>query len=187
MTGVNASSQIICSDTPSQNALIVFVTSSRVSGSMGGINGADSICNTAAHRAGIKGEFRAWLSDLEYSPATRWNTSHGLSYIRTDGATVASSWAQLTSGSLMNPINRNEYGGTVSTADNGGYAWSNTTSNGTLSNANPTSGHCYYWTLFFSYPSTYYGVAGSINSWATTTQLPCMSSARLYCFQQPKR
>ena len=40
-----------------------FVTSTLQTGAMGGLNGADGICQMRANGAGFSGTYRAWLSD----------------------------------------------------------------------------------------------------------------------------
>ena len=47
-------------------SLTVFVSSQNYTGALGGISGADAICQNCASAAGLTGTFKAWLS-------TYWN------------------------------------------------------------------------------------------------------------------
>ena len=49
--------------TPTSSHKRVFVTSTMVSGALGGATGADAECDARAAAAGLSGVFRAWLSD----------------------------------------------------------------------------------------------------------------------------
>ena len=91
---------------------IVFVTSTLGSGALGGVTGADQVCQNSANAAGLSGTFKAWLSAGTYSssPAARFTRSTTLPYVRTDGVQIAANWADLTDGVIDAPINVNEYG-----------------------------------------------------------------------------
>ena len=92
---------------------IMFVTSTTHDGNLGGVSGADRICNTRAGAAGLVGDYQAWLCDGSVGPhdrSHRWNVQ----YVRTDGALIANGWDDLTDGSLANPIDRDEFGNQVS-------------------------------------------------------------------------
>lgn len=94
---------------------IIFVTSTSYTGKLGGLSGADAICNERAKAAGLVGVYQAWLCDGRTAPATpgRCNQA-GVPYLRTDGARIADDWANLTDGSLLlNSINRDEFGTAV--------------------------------------------------------------------------
>lgn len=129
---------------------LMFVTSSSSGGNLGNLSGADSTCNGLASSAGLCGgagqlpcDFQAWLCDGTDSPASRSN-QHAVPYVRTDAAQIAASWADLTDGSISNPINRTENGTDVS-----GSApflpWTYVTTSGTCDNEtylSPGSGPC---------------------------------------------
>jgi len=69
---------------------IVFVTSSTYTGTLGGIAGADSLCQTHAARAGLPGVYKAWLGTREGWPAITFTQPIG-DYVLTDKSTIASS------------------------------------------------------------------------------------------------
>lgn len=119
----------------------VFVTSTRHSGALGGLLGADAICNARA-RAALAGNYMAWLADANLAPATRMSQHPG-KYQLVDGTVIATSWSDLVDGSLAHPIDRTEQdvqlGGVGCDASlptcpficEGGEAWSNVAANGT--------------------------------------------------------
>jgi len=81
----------------------VFVTSAGYSGNMGGLTGADAICQSHADGAGLGGTWRAWLSSSVEKVADRLTHPTG-GYQRVDGAVVSSSWdALLTSSPAIAP------------------------------------------------------------------------------------
>ena len=79
---------------------------------LGGVTGADSVCQARANAAGLSGTFKAWISGGSYSssPASRFTRSTVLPYVRIDGAVVANDWNDLTDGTIQNPINIDEFG-----------------------------------------------------------------------------
>jgi hypothetical protein len=91
---------------------VVFVTSSTQTGNLGGLAGADSVCQRSAEAAGLKGTFKAWLSDSGHSAAQRL-THSSVAYVDTQGHVIASHWADLTDGSLSRAM----------TIDEKGYDW----------------------------------------------------------------
>jgi hypothetical protein len=83
----------------SSQDLVVFVTSHSYTGNLGGLEGADAICQTLASAAGLPGTFLPWLSsaDLTYgenSPSTRFNRDAAWHLLT--GERVAYSWVDLT-------------------------------------------------------------------------------------------
>ena len=85
---------------------LVFVTSTSHTGSMGGIAGADGICQTRAQAGGFAGTYRAWLSTSTASALSRLGTASG--WVRPDGKPVANTPADITMGKLWHPIRLNE-------------------------------------------------------------------------------
>jgi hypothetical protein len=162
---------------------LVFVTSQELTGNMGGLAGADAICQAAAEAAGLRGSFMAWLADSTASPATRMRQHPG-PYRLTNGTQVAASWTDLTDGSLAAPIDRDENGvpSEGSFVCKGGEVWTSTTSSGEL--VDPDS-HCADWT-----DAGALGTAGNVRfadgRWADSgcISITCQSTLPLYCFQQ---
>ena len=95
---------------PACNPCRVFVTSTTHDGNLGGLAGADAICQARAAAAGLPGTYLAWLSDGSASPATRFLTQSAGPYRLVNGTTIADDWADLTSGDLDAPINITETG-----------------------------------------------------------------------------
>jgi hypothetical protein len=122
---------------------IMFVTSTKHDGNLGGLVGADGICNARASAAGLVGEYQAWLCDGSIGPRSR--SSHSsVPYLTTDGGLIAKNWADLTDGSLARPINRDESGVQVSPVLDA-LPWSYVRADGECDDAvyiSPGSGPC---------------------------------------------
>ena len=155
----------------------VFVTSQTFTGDLGGVVGADAICQELACSAGLPGNYKAWLSDSSSSPANDFD--QGTAYSLVDGTAIASSFADLTDGSLQNPINKDENGVTITSGILN--VWTNTNDDGTRR----SSTDCQGWT---SSSSSFAGTTGNASrkdtTWTFFSNLNCAVSARLYCFQQ---
>src|SRR5208337_2326166 len=97
----------------------VFITSSYVQANFGGVAGGDALCNAAASDAFLGGTWVSWTSTPGNDVASRM--THGLvPYKLLDGTVVANDWLDLTSGSIRNPIDRDEHGNLVG-LDAGGF------------------------------------------------------------------
>lgn len=151
---------------------VVFATSSKQTGDVGGPSGADGICADLADAAGLEGTFRAWVSSPEESAAQR--IAHAeVPYARTDGVRVADDWDDLVDGELAAAINRDEAGERIN-----GDAWT-----GTLASGDPADLTC---GGFASIDEL--GVCGSTDAtdgqWTDRIQPFCTSALRLYCIQE---
>ena len=158
----------------------VFLTSAAYSGNLGGLAGADIICNDLAIEAGLPGTYKAWLSDSVTSAAERF-TQEG-PYILVDGTPIADNWYDLTDGYLLNRISRDENNNNYGSQQ---YVWTNTQRNGEITNIN-SSNNCNNWTMN---DSSYSGGLGSnyyIYYYWTERNVTsnCSLTRRLYCFQQ---
>ncbi len=165
---------------------VVFTTSKKFPGNLGGLTGADAKCQAAAVAAGLTGTFKAWLSDATGSPSTRFVQS-ALPYKLVDGTVIANDWADLTDGTLRAPIKLTELG-TPAPTSAGCYSdnvWCNTSANGT--NIGPNS--CTNWTGVES--GTLWG-RFSVTDASWTTGGSCGGSGwcggsglyPLFCFEQ---
>lgn len=86
-----------------------FVTSTtHVLGALGGLAGADAICNQRAAAAGLDGTYVAWLSSSTASAASRLANASG--WVRTDGKPFAKSRGDLLAGRLLYPLELDETG-----------------------------------------------------------------------------
>ena len=151
----------------------VFLTGSTHDGNLGGLAGADFICNLLAEGAGLPGTYRAWLSDENESPSTRFIKNPG-PYVLINGTRIANNWTDLTDGSLLAPINITESGGPPV----GSPVWT-----GTLSSGNASTSTCTNWTS-----ASGNGVRGDSNAtnaaWSNLLVTDCSIPRKLYCFQQ---
>jgi hypothetical protein len=156
---------------------LVFLSSTTVLASVGGVVGADAVCQSLADAAGLGGDWQAWLSDDSSSPATSFARS-SQPYQLVDGTTIANDWADLTDGELAAPINLDETGQQwpVPPVD----VWTATSVAGEQATASP----CGNWTV-----ATGYAGIGRANDAATgwtegLIQACGNSSVRIYCFEQ---
>jgi hypothetical protein len=153
----------------------VFVTGTTYSGNLGGLSGADQICQSLANQVGLSGTYKAWLSDSVTNSSSR--ITHATApYQRIDGVTVADNWSDLTDGSLRAPISITESGGFVS----GTGVWTNSKPAGMIAS---TTNTCTNWGSVSGK-----SVRGSDNSttgsWTSNGLLGCNYYLHLYCFQE---
>jgi len=79
----------------------VFLTSGDYTGNVGGVAGADTICQGLADTALLPGTFLAWISTSHGNePETRFSRSTG-NYVNTNGDVVADNWTDLVDGSAL--------------------------------------------------------------------------------------
>jgi hypothetical protein len=165
---------------------LVFVTSTRHDGNLGGFAGADAICNMRAEDADIGGTFTAWLSD--FFTDARDRMPHAMvPYTRVDGAQVAANWDDLTAGHLAQPIDVNETGKSFVT-----FVWTETNVDGTRviypDAKSEYFNYCAGWT---SNDKDHVGVAGEGGSsnatsfrWTYTGGIDCDEQGALYCIER---
>ncbi len=158
-----------------------------MTGNLGGLGGADALCQTLAGNASpspLPGTYKAWLSDDSASPSTRFRCTaascSARGYTLVDGTTVvATDWADLTDGALNHAIDHDESGALFSGPPS---AWADTTPAGTLFQS---SRDCAQWADGTNGSS---GLNGGCNqtgtSWTQGLSFECNSPAHLYCFQQ---
>ncbi len=160
----------------------VFVTSDTMPGNLGGLAGADAICNARAATAGLAGEYMAWLANDEGDPAGRFRRNNG-PYVRVDGVEIAANWDDLVDGEIAAPIAIDENGAEVVHNTLDGWAWTAAAADGT----GPVGGNCENWR------GTGQGSKGNTETtdanWARNgnpSNFNCdRQPGRLYCFQQP--
>lgn len=158
---------------------LVFVTSSTHTGALGGLTGADAVCQNLAAAARLSGVYRAWLADATGAPATRFTRNPG-PYRLVDGTKVAGSWTALTKGALAHAIDQTETGQLAR-----GAVWSHVQPDG---QAAASDRHCGNWTVS---DVRQFGDFGSSTvkgeSWTASATVSCDGAGqptRLYCFQQ---
>lgn len=96
------------------NQRIAFLTSAVTNGNFGGLAGADTICQGLADKAGLKGNYMAWVSTEDESPSSRFEKFDG-NYINTRGKVIATNWNDLTDGTLQGQIKYDEKGNEITT------------------------------------------------------------------------
>lgn len=152
---------------------VVFVSSTEQSGDLGGISGADIICNNLAGDAPLEGTFVAWLSNSTLDAKDR---IPDIIFKRVDGVVIANNLADLIDGNIQNIINLSEKG----LAPDDVHAFTGTDTDGTKA-----SNNCLDWTS---------GNAGDIhmrgktdqtnNKWTNEkSNTACDHTSGIYCFQ----
>jgi hypothetical protein len=160
---------------------ITFVTDSVHDGNLGGIAGADAICQQEAIENSLPGTYRAWISDSSgETPTSRLVHSTG-PYVLVNGTVVANDWADLTDGNLQSAIERTPSGSLAPAS----ATWTNTSDDGTTA---PDNYSCNNWTS--NSPSDV-GNAGDVLSnlprWSYAYMNPwsCSENLRIFCVQHP--
>lgn len=150
----------------------VFVSSTTHSARYGGQAGATKICNDLAAAAGLPGTFVAWLSNKDGPHAAQRVTAPGPWVLVGSGDVVASTKAELTSGTLKHAVDRDEKGATVAASK----VWTGTGGNGLYE-----TNDCDAWTNGNNGRS---GSSAQSNvQWTSATVDDCDALHRLYCFQ----
>ena len=169
-----------CDGNGACGSCLVFMTSSTHTGDVGGLDGADAICQDLADAAGLPGKYQAWLSDDSGSPSTRF-TRATVPYIRVDGEVIANSYDDLTDGSNLNrAINLTEEGVGGAIAPN--QVWTSTGDDGQQQLA---PDNCDGWTNGTAAFKGDFGLKSSIGpAWTGSDTRNCDLESRLYCFQQ---
>lgn len=169
-----------CSATPPQGK-IVFVTSAKYTGNLGGVSGANNICRVHAKNAGLGGTFKAWISDRNSSPIKTFTHSN-IPYILTDGTQIAANWQGLIDESLDVKIDVDENRRKV--LNNPGI-WTGTKENGSMENARRGSPNCSDWTDASGGVQGWHGCTSTnASGWSTCGTNWCNQTYALYCFQQ---
>jgi hypothetical protein len=159
------------------DARLAFVTELDHDGAMGGLDGADALCNAAAAEANLNGTYHAWLS----SPgpvgapapisAVRRVTYSALA--RVDGVLVSNSLDELLSNDPLAPIARTAWNEPRDVA-----VWTGTNGRGSSSGTS-----CSSWATNTNAESAVVGDSGEIVGWTDGASLTCDVPAALYCFQ----
>ncbi len=158
----------------------VFVSSGSYNGNMGGLPGADEICQGLADGAGLTGTYYAWLSDTLSSPDTRF-TKATVPYVLPSGLEIASNWSDLTDGTLTNPILEDEDGTTLGYAD----VWTSTNVSGTSAVGTDSTYACGNWQSNTKLYLGLWGDATQVNSdWTNLWEYRCDYTNAIYCFEQ---
>lgn len=156
-----------------------FVTSTLTTGNMGGVAGADTLCQNAADSAALGGTYKAFLGVGAALPQDRVAHFDG-PYVRTDGVTVVPNWTHFDPlfPDLLAPIDKTETGGIPPT--------------GTATYlGQPATWVGYYWGTCSDWTDATFGNWGGIGAVQWTQSLwyfgganHCSETAALYCFEQ---
>ena len=165
---------------------LAFVTSTTHDGDLGGLAGADAICQTTAEEANLGGSWVAWLSDTGADAIDR-AADHP--YHRVDGALLAESvldlaWSLPDLHGLHASLSLDEQGAPVG---EGELAWTGTRAWMGLGPLDPggraAEAHCSDW-----HSATKTGLAGAPDAegaaWTQAGDQDCGTALRLYCLQQ---
>ncbi len=173
---------------------VVFVTEGEYNGNLGGVAGADDICQAEAEAAGLPHSFRAWLATTPNNgPAIDWIASDCPGYVRPDGIYIADCLDDFFDGEApFQPINVLPDGRSANEVPGVWEVWTNIRSGG-IGLPHPDSA-CLMWT-YDDYSVT--AVVGDLRhpagpdfTWTDmfgitgSSLLPCSYTSRLYCFQQ---
>lgn len=156
----------------------VFVTSLTYQGNLGGLAGADTICDMHAANANppLPGKYTAWLSTFAAVDAKTRIIDQP--YFRVDGAAVAGGVADLTDNSIANAINVHENNAASAAIE----AWTNTWQNGTA----VSSEDCQDWaSSSMSDTSTIGNPQAITGAWSYDVGAGylCSVARPIYCFQ----
>lgn len=156
-------------------ASIVFVTETVQTANLGGVEGANAICQGQANSAGLTGTFVAWLSTTSSSVTDRLVQSTE-PYVLVDGTRVADNWSDLVDGAIQAPINLDANGQL-----RGGDVWTGTLRDG----ASFVTADC---AGFTSSDFDNFALCGSTATnqfpWTENITPSCPTQLRLYCFEQ---
>lgn len=164
---------------------VMFVTSTRTSpGALGGLTGADALCNARASDAGLQGTYVAWLSTSTVDAYTRLGTARG--WVRPDGAPFVDQVADLTAGRILYPPWIDELGVVHAPPD---FVTSDAVVTGTARNGRGGGlNWCGDYTQVATAASACGEVAGGTELWtdsgegSLSPRCSCDIPTRLYCF-----
>lgn len=167
----NAVDDDSCSNLCFSSFNTIFVTSTTYTiPTLGGVAGADALCQERAAASGLSGNFVAWISDGSSSVLSRLGAARG--WLRPDGLPFADS---IETNAVYYPPSVTELGTTVDdvTVALGGYP-------------RDTEGGCSDWTV--TAPDQFFmsgDPTGGFGAWnGSFGSLACNGNFRLYCLQR---
>jgi hypothetical protein len=155
---------------PFPNANRVFVSRTATTGAVGGLAGADQLCQQDAIDAELPGTYIAFLSISTFNAIDRLQGSRG--WVRTDGAPVLDVYFELPNARVFNPPDRDVAGAIARVS-----VWTGSTAVGTPS----TFGTCSDW----STTAVNAGIGDSGHGQPALlagSMGPCTASHPLLCF-----
>ena len=150
------------------------MSSTLTTGNIGGLAGADALCNNAAKAAGLPGTYTAWLSTTAVNAVDRIKADGPWQLV--NGTEIAKTKADLVKGSLAQRFDKDEKGNTPPPDED--RVWTATGPNGTFS-----AGDCNGWG-----GTGGNGLVGEAEQtdgdWTALTNEDCTEVNRVYCLQQ---
>ena len=153
----------------------VFVTRTTYKGNLGGLAGADALCQNAATAASLGGTWKAWLSDFDFDAIDRI-TGDGPWY-NVAGTMVFANHAALSTAPAVG-VEVQENGESLII---GARVWTGTAAGGSH-NGRGSSDYCYEWTSETG-TSTVGNTLATDGAWTDSETVTCVHNARLYCFE----
>jgi cysteine-rich repeat protein len=155
------------------NVNYVFLTSKTYTADMGGLQGADDLCNAAAADGNLPGTYVALLSTSNVDAKDRIAVASG--WVRTDGLPFGNTSDDIfVTHEIFYPVATDEYGANVV----GGAPWTGTLTDGTYY----TDRTCEDWTKTSGDSVTMGRVNTAWSAWTSYVTSNCNSNGRLYCF-----
>jgi len=166
----------------------VFITSTSFGANLGGLDGADRLCQSRADAVSLPGTYRAWLADTTGAPESRFTRSIN-PYVLTNGTQIAVNYDAFASDIHEAPMAVTESGIFIDPAEGqfSATAWSGAETDGTRFLSNTIFiGHCQNWT------STDLDETGSLSVdahrsdqyWSANQGSNCGQQRRLLCVEQ---
>ncbi len=176
----------LCDTNCRRTFLLVFVSASTTTGKVGvgGLAGADALCQAEAEVADLPGTYRAWLSDTKTEPQERFGKSQSRAYFRRDGQKIAENWDALVLNGPAVPLSVTASGAVLpsQTPCVDDMVWTGTGPDGKPAG----SMFCDSWTS--PKPLTYIVTGSALTAqgaaWTNCGGRACDMEARLYCFEQ---
>jgi len=161
-------------DAGPKGPLKAFVSSTLTTGNIGGLAGADALCNNAAKAAGLPGTYVAWLSTTTVNAIDRIKADGPWQLV--NGTEIAKTKADLVKGSLAARFDKDEKGNTPPPEED--RVWTATGPNGTFSGED-----CNAWG-----GTGGDGLVGEAeqtdDDWTALEEEDCTEVNRVYCLQQ---
>lgn len=164
--------------TVANNTIYAFVTSTTYQANLGGVGGADTKCNTAASAAGLGGSWIAAIGSSGAGLAARipWNWTE---LRNMNNAIVATSYADLTDGTIAAPINRTA----SNTLSGETYTWTGSDTTGGFTGL--TGGNCSNFLTSTLGENADRGAIHSTTAHFQSGYHNCSASYPIYCIQDP--
>lgn len=163
---------------PAPQPNIVFVTSLTYNGILGGLTGADQMCQARATAAGLpQNTYKAWLSTSSVNAIDRLGSARG--WVRVDGKPFADTKADIAAGKIFHPLRVDENGAFI-TDPTKLTVWTGTQLNGTV---NPSGRTCDGWTTNNNAIGGDLGSSDGVTAVFTQSHwVNCSAERPLYCF-----